>query len=240
MIIDREELINRISKIPEVAGLQYLCRSNNLKRYVTTIEVVLAIIDEETVEKAALSIGLGVQTINRGLKKLYSNVLLNGGHETWHRYFLLQCDIKKCNKCNLYKEITDFYKVTYTGKDGLHHICKGCKSENNKDYYSEHVDYWIAYEKLHWPDYVRRNAERRARLKQAIPLWANLDKIKIIYNDRPDGYHIDHYYPLYGENVCGLHVENNLKCITAEENMAKGNMMPENFYYLNEKDGKNF
>ena len=68
-------------------------------------------------------------------------------------------------------------------------------------------------------------ALRHSRKLRAVPKWANLEKIKEIYKNCPKGYHVDHVIPLQGKNVCGLHVENNLKAILATLNMAKGNRL---------------
>ena len=66
-------------------------------------------------------------------------------------------------------------------------------------------------------------ALRHARKLRAIPKWANLEKIKEIYRNRKEGFHVDHIIPLKGKNVCGLHVENNLQHLTAKENILKSN-----------------
>ncbi|MCI0152405.1 hypothetical protein KNO81_42180, partial [Paraburkholderia sediminicola] len=40
-------------------------------------------------------------------------------------------------------------------------------------------------------------------------------------------HHVDHIVPLQGRYVFGLHVENNLRLITAEENLRKFNRLIE-------------
>lgn len=55
------------------------------------------------------------------------------------------------------------------------------------------------------------------------PKWADREKIREIYVNRPEGYHVDHIIPLRGRNVCGLHVENNLQYLPAQDNMKKHN-----------------
>jgi hypothetical protein len=46
-------------------------------------------------------------------------------------------------------------------------------------------------------------------------------------------HHVDHYYPIKGKVICGLNVPWNMQVITAEENKAKNNKMPEDFYGAN-------
>jgi hypothetical protein len=65
---------------------------------------------------------------------------------------------------------------------------------------------------------LREIAEIRQR-----PKWADMDKIREIYVNRPEGYHVDHIIPLRGKTVSGLHVENNLQYLPSLENMKKHN-----------------
>lgn len=65
--------------------------------------------------------------------------------------------------------------------------------------------------------------KRRAQKLSATPKWADMDKIKQIYKNCPEGHHVDHIVPLQGKNVCGLHIESNLQYLPAEENIKKGN-----------------
>lgn len=71
---------------------------------------------------------------------------------------------------------------------------------------------------------------RQTRKLQATPPWADLKSIEAIYAKakemaRTHGgrWHVDHEIPLRGKNVCGLHVEANLRIVSAAVNMAKSN-----------------
>lgn len=70
-----------------------------------------------------------------------------------------------------------------------------------------------------------RAAKRRFALRQAVPAWADLDKIALIYAEaqKAPGLHVDHIVPLQSDLVCGLHCEANLRVIPATENIGKGN-----------------
>jgi hypothetical protein len=70
------------------------------------------------------------------------------------------------------------------------------------------------------------------RIKRTPP-WANLDAIKLVYlvaeqRTRLTGieHHVDHFYPLNGKTVSGLHTTLNLRVIPAVENLRKGARMP--------------
>ncbi|MCR4319787.1 MAG: HNH endonuclease [Candidatus Brocadiaceae bacterium] len=70
----------------------------------------------------------------------------------------------------------------------------------------------------------------RARKRRAIPRWANLRRIESVYKAAAEklGFHVDHIIPLAHKLVCGLHVENNLRIISAKENLEKNNkLLPE-------------
>jgi hypothetical protein len=65
--------------------------------------------------------------------------------------------------------------------------------------------------------------KRRSAKKYRTPAWANLDAIKTIYANCPEGYHVDHVIPLQGKNVSGFHIESNLQYLPASENAKKLN-----------------
>ena len=77
------------------------------------------------------------------------------------------------------------------------------------------------------------NAKKRARRRQALPIWLTknqLLEIKSFYTKAQDltlktgiEHNVDHIIPLKGNNVCGLHVPWNLQVITASENVRKSN-----------------
>jgi hypothetical protein len=67
-------------------------------------------------------------------------------------------------------------------------------------------------------------AKRRAAKLNATPAWADLEAIKIVYEEaKLSGMHVDHIVPLQGLNVCGLHIEANLQLLDPIENIKKGN-----------------
>jgi len=77
-----------------------------------------------------------------------------------------------------------------------------------------------------------RIAKRRAMKLHAVAAWINYNKVEDIYNTAKmlsdvTGilHHVDHIVPLQSNVACGLHCEDNLRVITAEENLRKGNTL---------------
>lgn len=80
------------------------------------------------------------------------------------------------------------------------------------------------------PYNCERQMRRRANKRQAVPAWANIAAIRLIYERCAQinaatgiAHHVDHIVPLQSVFVCGLHVEHNLQILPASENHSKGN-----------------
>ena len=73
----------------------------------------------------------------------------------------------------------------------------------------------------------RRNHKAMRRSGSArIPPWADMEAIAVIYRQaKALGKTVDHIVPLNNRLVCGLHCEDNLRIVSAEENRRKGNKL---------------
>jgi len=99
-------------------------------------------------------------------------------------------------------------------------------SERNKKNYEENKEKIKIRHRKHYNSnkkmYLAKDNKRRAA-----KLNATLDgydtEIKEIYKNCPDGYHVDHIYPLINDNVCGLHVPWNLQYLPEDDNLKKSN-----------------
>lgn len=88
------------------------------------------------------------------------------------------------------------------------------------------------------PGYHAFTSSRRRLIEtKQTPSWADLKAIQKIYDlskQFTEGtgiqHEVDHYYPLRGKTVSGLHVPENLQIITRKENHKKLNKHPDDFY----------
>lgn len=107
------------------------------------------------------------------------------------------------------------------------------KKQYSKKYYEKTKESRKESSKAYRYEYVRRSSSKRLmnfntvmrqkRTKIATPFWANVDKIKDVYKNRPEGFEVDHIVPIKNDNVCGLHIHNNLQYLTITENRSKHN-----------------
>lgn len=208
----KESIYKKIDILP---NLEIFPKFGN-KPVVYFDELVSLFIKGYSTSEAAKVFNRTDSSIKKKLARLFPTVCLKGGGETWSWWILSKCDFKKCCKCKEFKSKEDFSFNSHKW-DNLATECKLCNNANSSE--------WRKANKGAVNAYI---SERRLRKKQAIPPWANLDKIKEIYLNCPEGFHVDHVYPLNGINTCGLHVENNLQYLTAEDNIRKSNKLPEN------------
>ena len=189
-------------------------------------ELISLIILHGTGPKVAAVFGCGNQAFNRTVSSILVPLFgpLKGGGESWKNVLLNYAGIKWCPKCNSYKEHSKFSKDNHNPY-GLQGKCKKCASTLGVVYYKT-----PSGKESHLRSYARnkekitqRLLERKLHIKLATPKWADLEAIKEVYKNCPEGFHVDHEVPLRGKLVCGLHVHKNLKPIPAKENLVKGN-----------------
>ena len=150
---------------------------------------------------------------------------------------------KVCKVCSVEKDVSLFYKNP-GGKYGVRATCSVCEEIKRKTIYKpKDPEKVLAYAKRYREDNrelcLKRNRSwrknnlkydayrartYRARRQQQLPSWANLEQIKQIYLNCPEGHHVDHIIPLKGIKACGLHIETNLQYLPAKENLCKRNL----------------
>lgn len=193
-----EEIINIICNKFNLNKNDILIPKWGKKPQITTKDFIEALLYNTSGQTALESLGRSKQTFNRYIKVLFPEVTnsLNGGNETWKLFLVTEAGYKKCCSCKETLPQKNFWNSSERW-DGLNDKCKSCN--------------------------VQATALYRARKLQAVPKWADLDRIKEIYNNCPTGFEVDHEVPLNGINVCGLHVEYNLQYLTVQNNRRKSN-----------------
>jgi 5-methylcytosine-specific restriction endonuclease McrA len=162
------------------------------------------------------------QTFNRMMRKVFPNIRLVGGEQTWFFYLLSIVEHKYCGSCGIIKPYAEYHKDS-NNSNRLKSICKKCVSNNSAGQYDRHYKaHQRSYEKNKGAIASRNAVARQARKLRIVP-WTEEKEISEFYKNCPKGYHVDHIIPLQGEYVSGLHTLNNLQYLSAEENLKKGN-----------------
>ena len=100
--------------------------------------------------------------------------------------------------------------------------------EANKEQAATNKKVWVARNR---GKVNAQNKLRKVRVLQAMPPWADVEKIEAVYKEAEEykalglDVHVDHIVPLRGVNVSGLHVHHNLRVLLACDNAAKSNKL---------------
>lgn len=175
--------------------------SSKLKEGDPTLD---SLINTLSLDKYSFDKELNLSTVGAAklVKRLWPDK--HAGNTKICTFLLRKYSLKCCSKCKYVKELEHFSKNA--GKpDGYNSFCKHCYTESTRDYQREY------------------QRTRKALKLSRVPSWADMGKIKEIYDNCPTGYHVDHVVPLQGELVSGLHVEYNLQYLLASDNCSKGN-----------------
>ncbi len=138
-------------------------------------------------------------------------------------------------------ECFDKYRKQDVVQERIKIISQHYYLENKEKINQQAVEYYERTKeerKEYYDNYYREHAyEHRARCdgwriykKEATPKWANMEKVRAIYDRAAELtlttgilHEVDHIIPLRHPLVCGLHVETNLQVLTQIENRKKSN-----------------
>ena len=140
---------------------------------------------------------------------------------------------RQCKQCTA-KYYKDNRESIRTRERKYYLANKEARNAKTRKHYRENKEAMNEFCRKHYREnkamYVAKEAKRRASKLRATPKWANLSKIEGLYKlarylteEHGRQVHVDHIVPLQNPLVCGLHVEDNLQLLFAEDNLSKSN-----------------
>jgi hypothetical protein len=219
------------------------------RREILYTELIPALIDGETIEKAASILNISFPSLESQMYKYIRKYLpIKTPAEKWNLALLRTIGYRQCAVCKLIEDKSSFY-------NSINNLCIGCSKketlkyrDKNRDKLAEiarqyrvdnkdtldtyyHSDRYLSmkkeYRDTHRDIIKAGNAKRRAVEIQATRKYeyGDQEELDIInfYKNCPEGFHVDHIVPLQHSLVCGLHTISNLQYLTAKENLSKGN-----------------
>ena len=135
----------------------------------------------------------------------------------------------QCKSCYKIYVQQNKEKISKRGKQ-YREINKEKILERKKQYYEANKERNLEYRKQYYKKNrhlsQQQKAKRRAAKLKQTPDYANLDLIKLIYENCPKGYQVDHMTPISNG---GLHHESNLCYLPEGINLSKGAKTIEEF-----------
>jgi len=177
------------------------------------------------------------EAIALGLKWFFNGTPCVHGHVSKRRtkdYSCLRCFRLKENERKKENRLQQKKKLQETFQ-----ICDRCKSSKPllsfRHVSSSHPD-WCVECRSKFLNNKRKQAKKNLRdriVSQQTPDWADRSSIRAKYAEAKwmstktgIEHHVDHFYPLNGDCVSGLHVPQNLRVVPARENAKKGHALP--------------
>ena len=175
---------------------------------ITSSQLLEAILVAGTIKGAAEYLGYTLNPVKECVRSLLHPIFgvtntefgmgkTNKNNPALWRYSLLKSiDLKRCCSCEKIYTLDKFNKNT-SSDDSLSYDCKACHTFSSK--------------------------QAKASCAIRTPKWADLEAIKEIYLNCPEGYEVDHIIPLHGKYVSGLHISSNLQYLSKADNRRKSN-----------------
>lgn len=146
---------------------------------------------------------------------------------------------KKCCKCGIFKPHSRFSKCS-ARNDGVQNYCKKCAAKKTQAWQSTYPERYSSllneWRKQNPHRIIGYGKKRYGVIKNQRPLLTKnmIEDIYNIYNLAREMtertgviYHVDHIIPIHGKGFTGLHVPWNLQIIPAQQNLKKGNKVPD-------------
>lgn len=152
--------------------------------------------------------------ISKGLSHYFTGKPCKNGHIA-----LRFVSTRNCVECNKQRSL----KCNTTEEAYSRRVELEKKRNQTEEYKAASALRWKRYYERHPKRVLAKTRKYQADKLKRTPKWADLDAIKQFYENCPEGYHVDHIYPLRGKTVSGLHVLSNLQYLPARQNQSKGN-----------------
>ena len=162
----------------------------------TLYELVSSLISYGSVPEAAMSLGYSDNPIKQSIRQYLLPIIIKQDSRHWRNFLLSIISYKHCSVCYKVQPVTAFHKDV-SQLDNLSKECGSCKCARTK------------YDK--------------EELSLRVVPWTDKLAIREFYNNCPKDMVVDHYRPLRGRLVSGLHVLSNLRYMTRKANLLKSN-----------------